>query len=151
MSIKEAAQEFIAAHKPSRIDVDHITTGFGSVEGYLHAEGQTTGDCGERYVEIRSFDSITGNPIIINWYEESWQIAYYSKPESERTTRADCEPTIIFYPDFDCAIDYALEKLDESDVYDLSVTVFDHGAPQDIINIDDYVTENGASEDPIIN
>ena len=141
MSIKEAAQEFIAAHKPSRIDVDHITTGFGSVEGYLDTEGQNTGDCGGRYVEIRSFDSITGTPIIIDWYEESWQIAYYSKPESERTTRADCEPTIIFDPDFDYAIDYALEKLDEADVYDLSVTVFDHGAPQDIINIDAYVAE----------
>ena len=43
---------------------------------------------------------------------------------------------------FDCAIDLALEKLDEADVYDLSVTRFDDGAPQDIINIDDYVTEN---------
>jgi hypothetical protein len=140
MSIKEAAREFIAAHKPSRIDVDHIKTGFGSVEGYLDAEGQTTGDCGGRYVEIDGFDAKHGNPIIIDWYEESWQIAYYSKAESERTTRADCEPTIIFDPDFDCAIDLALEKLDESDVYDLSVTRFDDGAPQDIINIDDYVT-----------
>ena len=142
MNIKEAAQEFIAAHKPSRIDVGHINTGFGSVEGYLDTEGQTTGDCGGRYVEIDGFDAKSGNPIIIDWYEESWQIAYYSKEESERTTRADCEPTIIFDPNFDCAIDLALEKLDEADVYDLSVTRFDDGAPQDIINIDDYVTEN---------
>jgi len=142
MNIKEAAQEFISEHKPSRIDVEHINTGFGSVEGYLNTECQTTGDCGGRYVEIDGFDAKSGNPIIIDWYEESWQIAYYSKEESERTTRADCEPTIIFDPDFDCAIDLALEKLDEADVYDLSVTRFDDGAPQDIINIDDYVTEN---------
>ena len=141
MSIKEAAQEFIAAHKPSRIDVDHIATGFGSVEGYLDTEGQTTGDCGERYVEIRSFDSITGNPIIIDWYEESWQIAYYSKRASERNSSVDCQPTIIFDPNFDCAIDLALEKLDEADVYDLSVVRFNDGAPQEIINIDDYVAE----------
>jgi len=142
MSIKEAAIKFVEAHKPSKIDVDHIIMGFGSVESYLNVEGQTTGDCGGRYVEIDGFDAQSGNPIIIDWYEESYQIAYYSKKESERTTRADCEPTIIFDPDFDYAIDFALEKLDESDVYDLSVTVFDHGAPQDIINIDDYVTEN---------
>ena len=71
MSIKDAAIKFVEAHKPSRIDVNHITTGFGSVEGYLHAEGQNTGDCGGRYVEIDGFDSKNGNPIIIDWVEVS--------------------------------------------------------------------------------
>ena len=140
MDINEAVKEFVQAHKPSRIDVDHITTEFGSIEGYLDSEGASTGDCGARYVEIVGFDAKSGNPIIIDWYEESWQIAYYSKPAPERTTRADCTPTIIFDPDFDCAIDLALEKLDEADAYDLSVTRFDDGAPQEIINMDDYST-----------
>ena len=73
MSIKQAAKEFVQAHKPSRIDVDYITKGFGSIEGYLDAEGQSTGE-GGRYVEVDSFDSKSGNPVIIEWYEESEEI-----------------------------------------------------------------------------
>jgi len=69
MEIKKAAMEFIDAHKPSRIDVDYIKLSYGSVEAYLNAESQTAGDCGERYVEVDSFDSKSGNPIIIEWNE----------------------------------------------------------------------------------
>ena len=141
MSIKKAAQEFIAAHKPSRIDVEHINTGFGSVEGYLDTEGQTTGDCGGRYIEIGGHDSKSGNPIIVSWYEESWQIGYFSKPLAERTTPSDCEPSLFFDPCFDMAIDYALEKLAEDDVYDLTVTRFDDGAPMEAVDINDYLPE----------
>ena len=44
MSIKEAVIKFIEAHKPMRIDTDHIAKEYGSVEGYLIAEGQETSD-----------------------------------------------------------------------------------------------------------
>ena len=73
MSIKQAAKEFVQAHKPSRIDVDYITKSFGSIEGFLDAEGQSTGE-GRQYVEVDSFDSKSGNPVIIEWYEESKEI-----------------------------------------------------------------------------
>jgi len=141
MSIKLAVKEFVEAHKPSRIDVEHITRGFGSVEAYLESESQQNGDCGERYIQIDGFDSKSGNPINICWYEEAWQIGYFSKPLDERTTPSDCEPTIIFDPDFDCAIDYALAKIVEDDVYDLTVTRFDDGAPMEAVDINDYLPE----------
>jgi len=70
MSITELAQIFIDAHKPSRIDVDYIIATFGSIELFLESESQLADDCVTRYVEVDSFDSKTGNPIIIEWDEE---------------------------------------------------------------------------------
>ena len=142
MDINEAVKEFVQAHKPSRIDVDHITTEFGSIEGYLDAEGESTGDCGGRYVEVDSFDAKSGNPVEINWYEESWQIGYYEKCLLDRTSVNDHEPILVFERDFNTAIEFALEKLAEHDVYDLSIFRFADGAPMEQINMDDYSTLN---------
>ena len=146
MSIKQAAKEFVQAHKPSRIDVDHITTEFGSIEGYLDSEGASTGDCGGRYVEIVGFDAKSGNPIIIDWYEESWQIGYYEKCLLDRTSVNDHAPILVFERDFNTAIEFALEKLAEHDVYDLSIFRFADGAPMEKINMDDYSTNESEAE-----
>jgi len=139
-NLKEAAQQFIEAHKSDSLDVDHLSTGYGSVEGYLEAEGQPTGDRGERYMEISSHDSISGNPIIVSWFEEAWQIAFYRKAAEDRVSRQDHEPEIIFDPDFDEAIRQALEFHAEG-MFNLSVTRYDDGCPMEIEPIEDYIDE----------
>lgn len=140
MNIKEAAKQFVMAHKPDTLDVDHLSIYYGSVEGLLEAEGQPSfgGDCGERYIEISSHDSITGNPIIVSWYEEAWQIAFYRKSAEDRVSREDHEPEIIFDPDFDEAIRQAVELYADG-VFDLSVTRFEDGVAVEIEPIEDYI------------
>jgi hypothetical protein len=138
MNIEEAAKQFIEAHKPDSLDVNHLLIGYGSVEGYLEAEGQPTGDRGERYMEISFHDSISGNPIIVSWFEEAWQIAFYRKAAEDRSSREDHEPEIIFDPDFDEAIRQALEFHTEG-VFDLSVTRFEDGVAVEIEAIEDYI------------
>ena len=70
MNIKEASAEFIAMHKPSRIDVNAIKKEFGSLVGYMEHRSQPLGDPGEVYIEIPGCDSITGLPIIVMWDED---------------------------------------------------------------------------------
>mgnify|MGYP003653448522 CR=1 FL=1 len=57
-------ESFIEAHRPDRIDVDHIAKHFGSVCAYL--EGTCRRESGRRYVEIAAIDSVTGNPVIFD-------------------------------------------------------------------------------------
>jgi len=59
--------KFIAAHKPQWIDVQYMQDQWGSIANYLDAEAQPTGNLGEYYIEINKGDSVTGNPIIIDW------------------------------------------------------------------------------------
>jgi len=61
--------KFVAAHKPQRIDVQYMIDEWGSVANYLDAEAQPTGNLGEYYIEINKWNSVTGNPIIIDWRE----------------------------------------------------------------------------------
>ena len=70
MNRKEAAQRFIELHKPNRIDVDYINSGYGSVEKYLDVEGSWLGARGERYAEISKFDSVDGTTKIVEWFED---------------------------------------------------------------------------------
>ena len=58
--------KFIAAHKPQRIDVQYMIDEWGSIANYLDAEAQPTGNLGEYYIEINKWNSVTGNPIIID-------------------------------------------------------------------------------------
>ena len=139
MNIKEAAAAFIAAHKPTRIDVDFIEFGYGSVERYLEQEGSLTGDCGERYIEISKFDTVSGATELIEWHDhESFQICYFNRPASERKTPEDFTPEYIFDPDFDWAINEALSLLKDSNAYDVSVTEYRDGSPHHEINLDEY-------------
>ena len=136
--IEIAAVEFIKAHNPRRIDVDYLAQGYGSVEGYIYAEGQPTGDKGGRYIEVGSFDSIDGTPKIIEWFEDAWQITYYAKPLHERTSRDDCTPEMDFDNDFDFTIEKALDLLTQPDVHDLRVVAWRDGEPEEDIDIDSY-------------
>ena len=65
MSINKLVESFIEAHRPDRIDVDHIAKHFGSVRAYMeHASNREIG--GSRYIEISAADSVTGNPVIFD-------------------------------------------------------------------------------------
>jgi hypothetical protein len=67
MYINEAAQQFIDSHKPEKIDVDRIKQNYTRVEGYLASLAQRTEDKEGYYVEISGVDSITGQPIRVQW------------------------------------------------------------------------------------
>ena len=144
MNIREAATYYVKLHKPEKIDVDFITSTFGSVENYLDQEGANN-DLGERYVEISQHDSIDGATKTVEWYEDSYQIAFYTKPESDRSSPEDFTPEIYFEPDFDVAIDGAvsLVKNDLSHIswassrhaYDVSVTKYKDGAAVEDIDV----------------
>ena len=53
-SIDIAADDFVRLHKKGFLDLDHIKNGYGSVAGFLSAEGQPTGDRGGKEIEIKS-------------------------------------------------------------------------------------------------
>ena len=69
MNIYEAAKAFVACHNPHRIDVSYIEQNYGSIEGYLSAEGGYggEGDLSDRYIEVSSRDSADGNTLLIEW------------------------------------------------------------------------------------
>lgn len=65
MTINTAIIEsFIEAHRPGRIDVEHVAQHFGSVGAYL--EHTCRRESGRRYVEIAGSDTVTGNPVIFD-------------------------------------------------------------------------------------
>ena len=71
MSIKEAVEQFVEAHKPERLDTYFITEYYGGLAEYMQDKSSDIDSSGYRYIEIPAHDSISGNPIIIDWYEES--------------------------------------------------------------------------------
>ena len=72
MNITEAAEAFVAAHRPDCIDVDTIERNYGSVENYLESEGE--GSDAERpwlrYVEISQFDHVDGHTELVEWEDD---------------------------------------------------------------------------------
>ena len=157
MNIQEAAKEFIRLHAPEKIDVAYLTKTFGSVENYLEQEGGDHGDAGARYVEISQFDSVDGATKTVEWYEETYQVAFFTKPESERSSREDFTPEIVFEPNFDLAIDLAqycsrgdfsllpMQHLHHADAinspraYDVSMTLFKGGSAIEEVDLTDYL------------
>ena len=57
--------EFIEHHKPSKIDVDYIVKGYGSVISYMESVASDEGD--SFYLEISGRDTASGNPYIVEW------------------------------------------------------------------------------------
>jgi hypothetical protein len=108
MTIEEAAKEFVEKHKPDSIDVDYINRQFGSVKNLLEQEGQYDNSLlgGNTYIEINGFDSKSGNPEIIDWYQTEWQVSYYDLPQSERTDQRDWTIKESFDNNFDEVISY---------------------------------------------
>jgi len=128
MNVAEAAQQFVDAHKPSRIDVSHIEDFYGSVECFLETDQcAELNDLGEYYLEIRAHNTKSGHPEIISWYaKEAYQIAWYDLPHAERKTREDHTCEYMVDPDLDCSIDFAKDKI-ENGKCDVSVFSLENG------------------------
>jgi len=138
MELKEAAQRFIELHKPDRIDVDYINSGYGSVEKYLDEEvGSGLGDRGERYVEISQFDSIDGTTKTVEWFEEMFEVGHYQLPANERLTPEDSTPQLEIDSNFVPTIDNAIEK--SKKYYDVTITRWEGGEPVEDIKLEDYL------------
>jgi hypothetical protein len=69
MTLAEAVDSFIAAHKDGKIDVDYIIDWYGSVENYMLSESAAQ-DVGVSYIEVAAHESIDGTPKIIEWENE---------------------------------------------------------------------------------
>ena len=66
MNTETAAElEFIAHHKPSKIDVGYIVKGYGSVISYMESVAADEGD--SFYLEIPGRDTASGNPYMVEW------------------------------------------------------------------------------------
>ena len=138
MNLEQAAQRFVELHKPSRIDLNFIRSGYGSVEQYLDEErGDSSGDRGERYIEISQLDSVDGATHTIEWFEEAYCVSYYSKPMEERLTREDFTPESQFDPIFDITIDNAIEFAKK--YHDVTVTRWEGGEPVEDISLVGYL------------
>ena len=72
MNIKEAAEAFVAAHRPDCIDVDTIEHNWGSVVGYLDYEGSSFDDSRPwtRHVHISQFDHVDRRTYEIEWDDD---------------------------------------------------------------------------------
>ena len=131
MTLKEAAKLFIEKHKADRIDVDYIEREFGSVESYLKDEGQYDTDLASAntYIEINAFDSKSGNPEIIEWFQTEWQVTYYDLPKSERKDQRDWTLRESFDNDFNNVINYVKRLYLEEGCSDITLTRWENGNP----------------------
>lgn len=131
MNITEAAKEFVEKHKPNRIDVDYIESQFASIENYLKDEGQYDNSLlgGNTYIEINGFDSKSGNPEIIEWYQTEWQVSYYDLPRSERTDQRDWTVRESFDNNFDEVISYIKQLHLVEEASDIILTRWENGNP----------------------
>ena len=130
MTIEEAAKEFVDKHKPDSIDVDYINREFGSVKNYLEQKGQYDTDLASAntYIEINGFDSKSGNPEIIDWYQTEWQVTYYDLPESDRKDIRDFNLRESFDNNFDEVISHIKQlRLDKKT--GIHLTRWENGNP----------------------
>ena len=137
-SIEQAGAAFLASLSGKKTAEVEGAYG-GDVARYLEEEGQPTGDSGGRYLKISVLDSADATPKIISWFEDAWQIAYYSKPASERSGADARKAKMYFDPDFDVAIGEAIKLLTKNDVYNLRVVEYRGGQPCEDVDISSYV------------
>jgi hypothetical protein len=137
-SIDIAADNFVRLHKKNFLDLDHIQDGYGSVAGFLSAEGQPTGDRGEKQIEIKSWEHKDGWVSTVEWFEDTYQIGYYRLPLEERITPQDHTPQLNFDPDFNCCLDRINELRDEG-YCDISMHELREGEYVSEIDIEDYI------------
>ena len=69
MNIKKASEVFINCHKPSKIDIDYICQNYGSIECYVNFISNQIEEYKpfRMYLEISGSDTLSGNPVIIEW------------------------------------------------------------------------------------
>jgi len=137
-SLEIAVKDFINAHKPEFIDIDFINEAYGSVAEFINSEGQPTGDLGRVTKEIPAKHHKDNVNQTVEWYIESFQIAYYKLPSSERISQEDHTPEIFFDPDFDFAMGKAKKMVLEGN-HDLTFTRFVEGCPIDEENVHEYL------------
>ena len=70
MKLKQAVEQFVEAHKPERLDTYFITEYYGGLAEYMQDKSSDIDSSGYRYIEIPAHDSISGNPVIIEWSGE---------------------------------------------------------------------------------
>ena len=81
--------------------------------------------------------TIPGSTDCVHWFEEAWEIGWYTLPFPERRSREDHTVTLETMLDFDWMID-AVGELLEKGVHDISVTEVKGGSPVCEIDLDNY-------------
>ena len=139
-SIDLAAEKFVQLHKDGFLDLDHIKDGYGSVAGFLSAEGQPLGDLGRWSREIQADMHKDGRKESVEWFEDCFQIGYYRLPFEDRITPQDHTPEIYFDPDLGCSLDQ-IKQLKAQGYYDISLAEVVEGAITESISIEDYIDD----------
>jgi len=137
-SLDIAAEDFISSHKAGILDLDHIESGYGSVAGFLSAEGQPSGDLGGWSIEIKAHEHKDGWVDTVEWYEDTFQIGHYRLPLADRITPEDHTPELDFCSDFDWSID-RIKELKAEGYSDISLDEVVEGVVVDSIAVEDYL------------
>ena len=79
MNIREAAQYFLENHKTFK--ADQIAWGEDPLKQAIeHLENNGNSDpflaSADTYLEISGFESISGNPVIVEWYEYEFELTF---------------------------------------------------------------------------
>ena len=133
-NLRQAAESFMLSHK---LQPDHLPDSVEEVMEHLDIEGEIM-DCGERFIKIDQGMTESGFPEVVTWYEESFQIAWYTLPERERKSPEDYMPELFFDRDFGCALDFAFQMSAKKNVHDLTIVEYQDGAPHNEIALEDY-------------
>lgn len=81
--------------------------------------------------------TIPGTTDCVHWFEEAWEIGWYTLPFAERRSREDHTVMLETMLDFDWMID-AVGELLEKGMHDIIVTEFKDGEPVSEIDLDNY-------------
>ena len=69
--LNKIEQLYVDAHKPIAIDPEYLANACGSVMRFMESMGEC--ENGVYRIEIGSFSSATGNPVIIEWGEKDYE------------------------------------------------------------------------------
>ena len=138
-SIDIAAKDFVSSHKAGVLDLEHIQDGYGSVAGFLSAEGAPHGDLGEWGIEIKAHQHKDGRVDTVEWFQDTFQISHYRVPFADRVTPEDYTPEINFEPDFDICIEQIIE-LKAKGYSDISLDEVVEGVVVDSVALEDYLS-----------
>ena len=137
-SLEIAVKDFVSSHKAGILDLDHIKDGYGSVAGFLSAEGQPHGDLGEWSIEIKAHQHKDGWLDTVEWFQDTFQISHYLLPFADRIKPEDHTPEINFDPDFGICIERIIE-LKANGYFDISLDEVVEGAIVDSVDLEEYL------------
>ena len=137
-SIDTAVEQWISLHKKGYLDVDDLNYRFGSVANFLSEEGSSLGDRGRKEIEIQSWDHKDGWTSTVEWFEDTFQVAYYRLPSEERITPEDHTPRLDFSSSFNWCIDHVGELRDEG-YYGITMCELREGEYVNKIHIEEYI------------